>query len=121
MLVVGRGLIPDNPVSFCSFVFQRSLMARAASCFKSSGCHHALPGSAGSCESINALLPVAGVGGDIAGARLAHLRGVPGTQASQHGRRYHGRGGDPADFCPDGSDVAATRSTEHATLLAAWA
>jgi putative membrane protein len=33
-------------------------------------------------ESINALLPVAGVGGDIVNARLAHLRGVPGAQAA---------------------------------------
>jgi putative membrane protein len=33
-------------------------------------------------ESINSLLPVAGVGGDIASVRLAHLRGVPGTQAA---------------------------------------
>jgi putative membrane protein len=33
-------------------------------------------------ESINALLPVAGVGGDIAGARLAHQHGVPAAQAA---------------------------------------
>ncbi|MGO9420541.1 lysylphosphatidylglycerol synthase domain-containing protein [Roseiarcus sp.] len=33
-------------------------------------------------ESINSLLPVAGVGGDIAGARLAHHRGLPGAQAA---------------------------------------
>ncbi len=33
-------------------------------------------------ESINSLLPVAGIGGDIASARLAHLRGVPGAQAA---------------------------------------
>jgi len=33
-------------------------------------------------ESINSLLPVAGVGGDIASVRLAHLKGVPGTQAA---------------------------------------
>ncbi len=33
-------------------------------------------------ESINSLLPVAGVGGDIVGARLAHQRGVPGAQAA---------------------------------------
>ncbi|HET9715845.1 MAG TPA: lysylphosphatidylglycerol synthase domain-containing protein [Pseudolabrys sp.] len=33
-------------------------------------------------ESINSLLPVASIGGDIAGARLAHLHGVPGTQAA---------------------------------------
>jgi putative membrane protein len=33
-------------------------------------------------ESISSLLPVAGVGGDFAGARLAHQRGVPGAQAA---------------------------------------
>ena len=33
-------------------------------------------------ESINALLPVAGVGGDIASARLVHRRGVPGAKAA---------------------------------------
>jgi putative membrane protein len=33
-------------------------------------------------ESINSLLPVAGVGGDVAGARLVHKRGVPGPQAA---------------------------------------
>jgi putative membrane protein len=33
-------------------------------------------------ESINSLLPVASVGGDIAAVRLAQLQGVPGTQAA---------------------------------------
>src|SRR5438270_673798 len=33
-------------------------------------------------ESINSLLPVAGIGGDVASGRLAHLRGVPGAQAA---------------------------------------
>jgi len=33
-------------------------------------------------ESINSLLPVANIGGDIASARLIHLRGVPGSQAA---------------------------------------
>jgi putative membrane protein len=33
-------------------------------------------------ESITTLLPVAGVGGDVAGARLVHQRGVPGAQAA---------------------------------------
>ena len=33
-------------------------------------------------ESINSLLPVAGVGGDVASVRLAHLKGVPGAQAA---------------------------------------
>ena len=33
-------------------------------------------------ESINSLLPVAGVGGDVASVRLAHLKNVPGAQAA---------------------------------------
>src|ERR1700704_4970845 len=33
-------------------------------------------------ESINSLLPVASIGGDIAGVRLASLRGVPGVPAA---------------------------------------
>ena len=33
-------------------------------------------------ESISTLLPVAGVGGDVAAARLVHKRGVPGAQAA---------------------------------------
>jgi putative membrane protein len=33
-------------------------------------------------ESINSLLPVASIGGDIASVRLAHLRGVPGAQSA---------------------------------------
>jgi putative membrane protein len=33
-------------------------------------------------ESINSLLPVASIGGDMASVRLARLRGVPGTQAA---------------------------------------
>ena len=33
-------------------------------------------------ESVSTLLPVAGVGGDVVGARLVHQRGVSGTQAT---------------------------------------
>jgi putative membrane protein len=33
-------------------------------------------------ESVSTLLPVAGVGGDVVGARLAHQRGIPGAQAT---------------------------------------
>src|SRR5262245_43228891 len=33
-------------------------------------------------ESINSLLPVASIGGDIASIRLAYLQGVPATQAA---------------------------------------
>jgi putative membrane protein len=33
-------------------------------------------------ESINSLLPVASIGGEVAGVRLAQLRGVPGAEAA---------------------------------------
>ena len=33
-------------------------------------------------ESVSTLLPVAGVGGDVVGARLAHQRGISGAQAT---------------------------------------
>ncbi|HXQ49992.1 MAG TPA: lysylphosphatidylglycerol synthase domain-containing protein [Stellaceae bacterium] len=33
-------------------------------------------------ESVTSLLPVAGVGGDLVGARLAYVHGVPGAQAA---------------------------------------
>jgi putative membrane protein len=33
-------------------------------------------------ESINSLLPVASIGGDVASVRLIHLQGVPGAQAA---------------------------------------
>ena len=33
-------------------------------------------------ESVSTLLPVASIGGDVVGARLAHQRGVPGAQAT---------------------------------------
>jgi putative membrane protein len=33
-------------------------------------------------ESINSLLPVASIGGDVASVRLVHLQGVPGAQAA---------------------------------------
>ena len=33
-------------------------------------------------ESVSTLLPVAGVGGDVVGARLAHQRGISGVQAT---------------------------------------
>ncbi len=39
-------------------------------------------GSAGFASSINSLLPVAGVGGDVASVRLVNQRGVPGAEAA---------------------------------------
>jgi glutamate/aspartate transport system permease protein len=51
-------------------------------------------------------LPVAGIGGDIASARLAHLRGVPGTQAA-------------ASMVVDTTAGVATQSIERNISLAA--
>ncbi len=73
-------------------------------------------------ESINALLPVFGVGGDFASARLVHLSGVPGAQAA-------------ASMVVDttvgvttqlvvvltGVALLALRSSDHAAITVAWA
>ncbi len=72
-------------------------------------------------ESINALLPVAGVGGDVAGARLAHLRGVPGAQAAAS-MVVDTTVGVVAQlvFVLTGVMLLVIRSTEHTALLVAW-
>jgi putative membrane protein len=73
-------------------------------------------------ESINALLPVAGVGGDIASARLAHLRGVPGAQAAASIVVDTTVGVvTQLIFVTTGVTLLVTRSTDHAALLVAWA
>jgi putative membrane protein len=73
-------------------------------------------------ESINSLLPVAGVGGDIASARLAHLRGVPGAQAAASMVVDTTVGvATQLVFVMTGVTLLATRSTDHAALLVAWA
>jgi putative membrane protein len=73
-------------------------------------------------DSINSLLPVASIGGDIASVRLARLRGVPGAQAA-------------ASLVVDTTVAVVTqvifvisgvglllmRSTEHGAVLVAWA
>jgi putative membrane protein len=72
-------------------------------------------------ESINALLPVAGVGGDIAGARLAHLRGVPGAQAAASMVVDTTVGVlTQLVFVMTGVTMLVIRSAEHAALLVAW-
>ena len=72
-------------------------------------------------ESINALLPVAGVGGDIASARLAHLRGVPGTQAAASMVVDTTVGVvTQLVFVMAGVTLLVIRSTEHDALQAAW-
>ena len=73
-------------------------------------------------ESINALLPVFGVGGDLASARLAHLRGVPGAQAAASMVVDITVGVvTQLIFVMTGVALLVTRSTDHAALLAAWA
>src|SRR6516225_2625817 len=73
-------------------------------------------------ESISSLLPVSSIGGEVAGVRLVHLRGVPGAQAA-------------ASMVVDVTVGAATQlefvllgvglllmySTERNALLVAWA
>jgi putative membrane protein len=73
-------------------------------------------------ESINALLPVASVGGDIASARLAHLRGVPGAQAAASMVVDTTVGVvTQLVFVMVGATLLAIRSTEHAALRVVWA
>ena len=72
-------------------------------------------------ESITSLLPVAGVGGDLASARLAHQRGVPGTQAVASMVVDITVGvATQLSFVMIGVALLLRRSTEHATLLVAW-
>jgi putative membrane protein len=73
-------------------------------------------------ESINALLPVAGVGGDIAGARLAHQRGVPGPQAAASVVVDTTVGvATQLVFVMAGVTLLVTRSSEHAAVPVALA
>jgi putative membrane protein len=72
-------------------------------------------------ESINALLPVAGVGGDIASARLANLHGVPGVEAAASMVVDTTVGVvTQLIFVMTGVTLLVTRSTDHAALLVAW-
>src|SRR5216684_2003280 len=72
-------------------------------------------------ESINSLLPVAGIGGDIASARLAHLRGVPGAQAAASMVVDTTVGvATQLIFVISGVGLLLMRSTERSALLVAW-
>jgi hypothetical protein len=71
----------DNPVSCCLFIFQHAIVARTHVRFKPAPVA-ILIWTRWIRESINALLPVAGVGGDVAGARLVNQRGGTGAQAA---------------------------------------
>jgi putative membrane protein len=73
-------------------------------------------------ESINTLLPVAGVGGDIAGARLAHQRGVPGTLAAASVVVDITVGtATQVVFVIAGAALLMARSSDRASVPLAWA
>lgn len=73
-------------------------------------------------ESINSLLPVASIGGDIAGVRLAHLRGVPGVQAAASMVVDTTVGAaTQLIFVMSGAALLLMRSTEHSAVVVASA
>ena len=73
-------------------------------------------------ESINSLLPVASIGGDIASVRLARLRGVPGTQAAASMVLDITVGAaTQLIFVMSGVCLLLMRSTERGTRAVAWA
>jgi len=72
-------------------------------------------------DSINSLLPVAGIGGDIASVRLAHLQGVPGAQAAASMVVDTTIGvATQLIFVMSGVGLLLMRSTERSALLLAW-
>jgi putative membrane protein len=71
-------------------------------------------------ESINSLLPVASVGGDVASVRLAHLQGVPVTDAAASMIVDTTVGvATQLIFVLSGVGLLLTRSTKHGTLVLA--
>jgi putative membrane protein len=67
-------------------------------------------------------LPVAGVGGDIVNARLAHLRGVPGAQAAASLVVDTTVGvATQLIFVIAGATLLAAGSTKHSVASVAWA
>jgi putative membrane protein len=72
-------------------------------------------------DSINSLLPAAGIGGDIASVRLAHLQGVPGAQAAASMVVDTTIGvATQLIFVISGVGLLLMRSTERSALLLAW-
>ncbi|HEV3178028.1 MAG TPA: lysylphosphatidylglycerol synthase domain-containing protein [Stellaceae bacterium] len=120
MLLVGWGLVPITlfhavPLFFSALSW-RELLPRSSR-----------PGVIGAIwnrwirESITSLLPVAGVGGDLASARLVHQRGVPGTQAVASMVVDITVGvATQLLFVMIGVAFLLSRSTGRATLLVAW-
>ncbi len=81
MLLVGWGLIPISlfhvvPMSFSALSWRDLLPRSSRLGFGTVTWIRWIR------ESVTSLLPVAGVGGDLVGARLAYMRGVPAPQAA---------------------------------------
>ena len=73
-------------------------------------------------ESISSLLPVAGVGGDVAAARLANQQGVPGVQAAASMVvDITVAAATQLVFVIAGAALLAARSSDRATVTATWA
>jgi putative membrane protein len=73
-------------------------------------------------ESINSLLPVASIGGDIASVRLAHLQAVPSAQAAASMVVDTTVGAaTQLIFLMSGVALLLMRSTERSVLVVAWA
>jgi putative membrane protein len=71
-------------------------------------------------ESINSLLPVAGVGGDVASIRLARLQGVPATEAATSMVVDTTVGAaTQLVFALSGVGLLLTRSTERSAVIVA--
>jgi putative membrane protein len=121
MLVLGWWLLPITlfhfvPLSFDALSWRELLPASSR------------PGVFGAIwnrwirESINALLPVAGVGGDIACARLVHRRGVPGAKAAAAMVVDLTVGvATQLVFVVAGVTLLAAGSSAHAAVPVAWA
>jgi putative membrane protein len=73
-------------------------------------------------ESISSLLPVAGVGGDVVAARLAHQQGVPGVQAAASMVvDITVSAATQLVFVIAGAALLAARSSDRAAATATWA
>jgi putative membrane protein len=72
-------------------------------------------------ESINSLLPVASIGGDVASVRIAHLQGVPGAQAAASMVVDTTVGvATQLIFVASGVGLLLMRSTERSALVVGW-
>src|SRR5260221_13807536 len=72
-------------------------------------------------DSVNSLLPVAGIGRDIASVRLAPLKGVPGSEAAASAVVDTTVGlATQLLFVLSGVGLLLMRSTERSALLVAW-